>query len=277
MDQILARVKRKRAKPYFKLISDEQLFEPISVNLESCVRYEPDHNLDEDAWFKIDNFSNQEFCLDILKSDFDSKDYDDLVKEQFSEITYIISVQSENFYFQKITPRLYVTQRFLAFSEIAKLEESSNRLSINPTPDAVYFKQEDTLIFRKLAIISSIFKGIDQLYREATNEEVEQFLGESFIKLENDYERDKVSKPNRKRIGLAMKTVEDMSNDNRTHLLTYIDEYCDKKLTFDEENQQFSISTDDELKLLLYGLEQRFYTTEIGHEKRVANSVTKME
>lgn len=32
-------------------------------------------------------------------------------------------------------------------------------------------------------------------------------------------------------------------------------------------------SNDEELKFLLYGIEQRFYTTILGDEKRLANSI----
>lgn len=154
------------------------------------------------------------------------------------------------------------------FGEAAEIEKSQTRLVINALPDAVYFKVADTLIFKNLATISSIFKGIDELYKEATKEEVEQFLDAQFIELGNDYNVDSVSKPNRKRIGLAMATLDAMSADDKANMLDYIDGYCgEQKLKFDKENQKFEISNDDELKLLLYGIEQRFYTTPFGKEK----------
>lgn len=274
MDQILAKVKGLRKNPYFKLVSDRSLFDEIAVNLDTCIPYNPDHNLDEDAWFKIEEFGQKDFCIEPLKKDFDSKDYDNLVKNNFSKIAYLFSVQGDDFYFQKITPSLFVKRKTLIFGEVAELEQSQTRLVINSLPDAVYFKAADTLIFRNLTTISSIFTGIDELYKEATNEEVEQFLAEPFIELTDDYNLDKVSKPNRKRIGLAMATLEAMSDDDKTNILDYIDGYCgEQRLTFDRENQKFEISNDDELKILLYGIEQRFYTTPFSHEKRIANSV----
>lgn len=100
--------------------------------------------------------------------------------------------------------------------------------------------------------------------KEATNQEVQTFLDEPFITLAKNYGLDHVSKPNRKRIALAMATLATMSDDDKTNMLGYIDEYCDKKLSFDAENSKFEVSTDDELKLLLYGIEQRFYTTPFG-------------
>lgn len=35
----------------------------------------------------------------------------------------------------------------------------------------------------------------------------------------------------------------------------------------------FSVGSEDDLKMVLYGIEQRFYTIPIGGEKRIANSV----
>jgi len=276
MDHILAHIKTRAKKRIFKLVSEQSLFDPVTVDLTACVPYNPDHNLDEDSWFKIEGFSNQAFCIDLLQKVYDSKDYDDLTKENFSKIAYLFAVQGEDFYFQKITPSLFVKRKTLVFGEAATLEQSQTRLVINALPDAVYFKGSDALVFRNLATISSIFKGIDELYKEATKEEVEQFLDESFIELSNDYGVEKVSTPNRKRIGLAMKTLESMSADDKTNMLEYIDGYCEQKLKFDQQNQKFEISTDEDLKLLVYGIEQRFYTTPFGNEKRCANSVTTM-
>lgn len=59
-------------------------------------------------------------------------------------------------------------------------------------------------------------------------------------------------------------------------MLSYIESYCEDKLTYDKENKKFEVATDDDLKLLLYGIEQRFYTTPIGQEKRLANSVMRL-
>jgi len=207
MDHILAHIKTRAKKRIFKLVSDQSLFDAVTVDVTACVPYNPDHNLDEDAWFKIEGFSNKAFCIDLLKKVYDPKDYDDLTKENFSKIAYLFAVQGEDFYFQKITPSLFVKRKTLVFGETAELEKSQTRLVINTLPDAVYFKGSDTLVFRNLATISSIFKGIDELYKEATKEEVEQFLDESFIELSNDYGVEKVSTPNRKRIGLAMETT----------------------------------------------------------------------
>lgn len=273
MNHVLARVKRLTKKPFFKIVSNYTLYEKVHVNLDNCVVYSSDHNLDEDSWFKVEEFSEQAFCLDLLKADFDSKDYDNLNKNQFSKISYIFSVQDEDFYFQKITSSLFITKKFIGFGEVANIEEGKDRLIVNERPDAIYFKGPDVLIFRNLAAISGIFKGIDVLYREATQQETEDFLRKDFIGLKNNYDGSKVSKPNRKRIALAMDSLGKLSDQERVDILAYIGDYCSEKLNFVEATKKFEISTDDELKLLLYGIEQRFYTTLFGKEKRLANSI----
>lgn len=277
MDHIFARIKTRSTNQFFKLVSDYTLYEAVNISLNACIPYEPDHKLDEDSWFKIEQFSQQSFCIDLLKDDIDSKDFDDLKKESFSKIDFIFSLQGNDLYFQKITPSLYVDKKgILYIGEAVKVEEGNNRLTINEQPDAIYLKQYDLLVFRNLARISSIFKGIDLLYREATQQETESFLQSEFIDLKDGYDADKVSKPNRKRIALAQNTLEGMSEDDKTGILAYINDYCGDNLSFDEDNQQFEISTDEDLKLLLYGIEQRFYTTQYGQEKRLANSIQRL-
>lgn len=273
MDNVFAKIKKLRKKPYFKILSDHTLFEAITVDVGFCPLYSPDHNLDEDAWFKIEEFSKKDFCIDIIKKNFDSKDYEDLKKSQFSDISYILSVQGEDFYFQKVTPSLYINKKTIAFGDSVIVEENKNSLLVNTFPDAVYLKTLDILIFRNLSTISSIFKGIDQLFKEATNEEVGKFLAESFISLAGEYEASSVSKPNRKRIALALDTLTKMSAQDRTDMMAYINDYCQHTLKFDAASNKFEISKDDELKFLLYGVEQRFYTTRFGNEKRLANSI----
>lgn len=276
MDYVLAKVKGNGKKKFFKLLSDQALFD-ISLQGLDFVEYNPDHNLDEDSWYKIEQFSKQPYCIDFLKKDFISSEYDDLTKKQFPNIAYLCAVQGSHYFFQKITPSLFVTKKMIAFGEVAKLENSGRRLVVNAMPDAIYQKSFDTLVFRNLATISSIFKGIDRLYKEATKEEVGAFLDESFIKLANGYDVEKVSKPNRKRVALAMSTLASMPTENREQMLSYIHSYCgEKKLKFDAENKKFEITSDKELKYLLYGIEQRFYTTNIGNEKRLANSIQKL-
>ena len=273
MNHVIAKIKGRKKNKIFKLLSDQCLFDSLTINIDACTDYDPDHNLDEDSWFKIEQFSQKEYCINLLKKDFDSKEYNNLHKASFSEIIYLCSVQNDDFYFQKVTPSLFLNRKMISFGEHAEVENSYKRLVINSRPDAVYFKKNDILVFKNLATISSIFKGIVIIYKVATAEEVRDFLKEPFIFTSNGFSEEKVSKSNRKRIALAMNTLERMSEEDRYKILGYIDNYCNTKLEIDPNGEKVNVSNDEELKLLLYGIEQRFYTTPFGGEKRLANSV----
>lgn len=273
MDFVLAKVKRARKDPIVKVLSDKTLYDTIQIDRAASVPYNPDHNLDEDSWFMIPSFKTQAFCIDLLKTPFDSTRYKELKKEQFTKISLICCIQDGNYYFQKITPSLLLRKKILIFGEVAELEDNQLRLVINSAPDAIYSPAQDILIFRSLATISSIFPGIDELYKEATQEEVEQFLEESFISLSNNFEASKVSSPNRKRIALALATLAALPQQEHEAMVSYIDEYCEGQIAYDEDTSAFDIGSDVQLKLLIYGIEQRFYTTPFGKEKRLANSV----
>lgn len=275
MDCVIVKVKRLKNNPYRKLLSDNKLFQDISIDDVDCIPYNTDHNLDDDAWFAIEEFSKKPYCLPILKKDsFDSKDYEDLERAKFKDINYLISVQSDDFYFQNITDSTFIRQKgIIFFGEVAELREDSTRLVIKEFPDAIYFKNSDTLIFKNLATINAIFKGIDTLYKEATQAEVGQFLAEKFIKLGNDYGANRVSKPNRKRISLALEVLSSLSPDQKTDMFKYINAYCGSEIDYDEDTEEFQINSDKDLKNLIYGLQERYYTTDWGKEKRLANSV----
>lgn len=272
MNYVLAKV----SKNFYKLISDKTLFNDIEFNKGLFVEFNPDHNLDEECWFKIEEFSKKDYCLDILKNEFNSKEYNEIDKKGFDKIKLVISIQNGNFFIQKINPSFFIKKKFFTFGEIAELKENSNILVVNSQPDAVYFKEKDVLIFKKITVISSIFKGIDSLYKEATEDDVKSFLENNFIELIDDFSSEKVSKPNRKRIAMALDSWSGFNDTEKNQIISYVSEYCPNSLIFDDSKGAFEIATDEQLKVLLYGIEQRYYTTLIKNEKRLANSIVKL-
>lgn len=71
---------------------------------------------------------------------------------------------------------------------------------LNNYLDAIYDIENDILYFRDLGRIKPIFKGIEELYREATQQEVTDFLSNDFLELTDEYTALKVKSANRKRI-----------------------------------------------------------------------------
>ena len=94
------------------------------------------------------------------------------------------------------------------------------------TPDAIYQKNNDTLYFQSLSKLKKIFKGIEELYREATDEETTEFLNSSFINLTSGYSTLEVKTANRKRITMALETLKKFNPKEKKQIVKYISKYC---------------------------------------------------
>jgi len=179
--------------------------------LTACVKYGPANILEDGEWFYIDNFSEKDYCLSFLVDDnLNGADYVEIDKINPEHMDYLVSYQNRmNFYFQRVFKHTVIqNKKYLHIGAEVEIKEEKNAVELSEVPDAVYLKLEDRLYFRKLETISVIFKGIDQLYHEATDDEVKSFLENDFVKLENEFSVDHVKKANRKRIALAISTLE---------------------------------------------------------------------
>lgn len=64
-----------------------------------------------------------------------------------------------------------------------------------------------------------------------------------------------------------------MTNDDKTQIKECIKRYR-PNLKFDEASSTFELSCDNDCKDLIFGIDQRYYTTIVGNHNRVANSIT---
>jgi len=239
--------------------------------------------LQDDEWFVVNQLSRQAYCLDIVKNNFVATNYSFMPKDKYGKIDFIVSVQDEGniFVFQKITPSyIYEKQKMLSWEHInaptdqAVLSNHKNVLVIKEGADCYYVKDIDKLYFKNLNAITSIFDGINILYREATNQEVEDFLDMDMINVADGFTKDDVKTANRRRIKEATERYRSFSPEQKAKIPSYISKYCPH--IYDEANRQFNVNDENSLTDLLNVLNQRYYTTEIDDEKRLANSVTKL-
>ena len=292
MDYLLAEIKGRNGG-LSMVLSDKTVFDviPSFVNTRA---YDDDYKLQNGEWFVVDEFSSKSYCLDILKNNFDATAYSNLSKKLYRKIAYVISVQededgNEIYIFQNVTSSLLLSkQKFISFgpfpdiavtgftnTDQASLVNNENILVLKELPDCYYVKAEDKLYFRNLSSITSVFEGINELYNEATDDEVQTLFDMEMVDLGADFGVDKVKIPNRRKIKEALARYNSFSDERKQKLPTYVSKYCPS--LFDEETQKFKINSEKELTELLNGMNQRYYTTEIDEEKRLANSVTVVE
>lgn len=275
MKCLIVKVKdRKRTPTYKKMISGKDIYS-FPSNLDDAIEYSPSTLHEENEWYMITSFSKTKFCIEFLKEDFSSVNYEKLSRSEVDSIDYLCSIQDDIFYFQNISKANLRPHKIVHIGDDFIYEENSKNININIIADAIYLKQDDTLYFQSLSKLTKIFKGIEELYRKATDEETTEFLNSSFINLTNGYSTSKVKTANRKRITMALETLSKFDTKEKKQIFKYISKYCNN-LEVDEKNKSFSIGSEEELKELIYGIEQRYYTTEIGNEKRLANSIIKI-
>ena len=73
---------------------------------------------------------------------------------------------------------------------------------------------------------------------------------------------------------MALETLRSLSKEEQLTIFNYIRNYCPE---LDNKDNKFTIHNEDTLKKLLYGIEQRYYTTPVGEERRLANSVISLK
>ncbi|WP_163400633.1 hypothetical protein [Flavobacterium fluviatile] len=232
------------------------------------VDYNPATLIENEELYQLKSFSNSEYILDFLRHELDTVNQDQISKADLKKLSFICTVQANLYFFQIINSSFFISKKWFSIEELT-LETEKPIITINPFADAIYDKNSDILYFKKLPAAQKIFKGMDQLYKEATEGETQTFLDNDFLDVNVAFVAKNVTVPNRKRIALVNETLNNLSNDEKLAIYDYTNEYA--QVTF--QDGKFKIESDDDLKFVLWGIEQRFYTTNIGGEKRVANSI----
>ena len=272
MKNVCVKLKQREKGKYRKMLSaEENIFPEFNPDNASTSPYTPGAAVQDDDWFYIQNIKEQEYSIDLFSEAYTTADFQKLDRADLDKIDYLFVLGDRFINFQNIPKsNLVAKKRILYLGEDFKYKTNCTEIIIKDLPDAIYDKNTDNLYFRRLESITGIFRGIELLYREATQEETDSFLANDFICLKDNYSSDKVKTANRKRIALAAKILAELSAPDRKNIFNYIGEYCPELRVTDNA---FEVGSENELKMLLYGIEQRFYTTPVGGEKRLANSV----
>lgn len=277
MNYLLAKTSGARTPIYNVLSQEEEIYS--LPDLDNTHAYDDEYKLEAEQWFVVEEFNQKNYCPDLLRNPFDPTAYDVLPRNQYPKLDYVLAVQTDHrlFCFQKITSSKVLQKRMLSFSmnEDPALLDAGYLIVLSEVPDAIYDAATHQLYFRNLSAITTIFKGIDELYREATDEETQAFMETELLQVAPEYTIDKVKKANRQRIKAAMEKYNAFTPEQKQAIPPYLRSYC-PTLTFDEATGRFQISNEKELTELLNGLNQRYYTTEIDGERRLANSVTRL-
>lgn len=257
------------------------------ANTENQTQYSPTHRLDseENEWFYVDNFGESKFNTSIAKIG----QQDIKIEELFNRLTELTQFQSSDYpyikwlitkqgacyYFQKVLPSSRIANKtFLyCFEGEPVIQKINNSVELHKGyPDIIYDSTADRLIFKDLSRAKGMFSNLINLYREATDEEVNDFISNrTDISMPAPLE---IGVRNRKEVARLLPKIEALSDEAKNRLTRYINDNIGRTNLKIGDNGKIVISNPTDFKQYVTLLDERFITSEIYSEDRVITAFT---
>lgn len=262
---------RGKAGTFRKVVSDQTVYEDIPA-FDDNRPYNDEVRLRDGQWFVVEQFRQKSYAPSLVKSSFNAAAWSQIDRDDYDKIDYLVAVQEAGnlLGFQNVTASLiYKWQSWLSLDDQPSLLNKEHVLVIHNNADAYYIRDTDRLYFQRLSSITGIFPGINELYNEATDNEVEDALRLDLLDVAPGFTKEKVKTACRRMIREAMDMYDGYTPQQKAMMPQYLQKYC-AGIKYDVSTGKFKITDEKALAQLLNGLRQRYYTTEISNDKQVA-------
>ena len=275
MNYLLAKLKGKRGG-IRRVISQNAEFLALP-NFQNAHPYSPRRITERDEWYTLKQASIKKYenpFRELIDGQrLNTIRYGQITVPEYQAVHYFCFTSKDYFLFQKITPSQMLKKKWLSISEEPKFQNTQKIIILNEYVDAAINRKCGTLYFKDIGRIKDLYIGIEELYREATQEEVQSFIKQDFLELTDGYTIEKIKTKNRKLIALVIDKIQQFSGEDKRVLLKYGKEYLPQNI----KKNKFVAKSEDDLKNILYLIDERFYKGPISSEKMLANSVTTIE
>ena len=265
-------------KEFSKVINCDDLYTkpenitPKEFNPRSALTNETD-------WFVISNFSKTPYTLVFfskIDTTFPQLDLSSL--KSLRDISYLCWVKengdkTRDFYFQKTIPTKCITQtkNELFFSDKPNIKKVSPHITIENEPDAFYLSKEDKLYFKKLERISTIFKNINELSKEATAAEIDAFKNSKRYSFGFTLNTKDITKRMSRQIKKADAFLDSLKQSQKTAFNDYCKDFC-SGVTINK-NGKYTFPTLNDMKRFLDATEENFYLTPVTQDPRIVDTI----
>lgn len=273
MDILLGKVSRSLKKilcaAQINLFQDKR-----NLDLQNSIAYSPQSTLDDDQWFHIEFNAENTINNPIPDcSSANSNNWVQVAKVDYQKIRYIALIDKnvKRAFYQKIPESLLIKKPKLG---LFGLNDEPSIITdpiilINDLPDAIYDQTLNRLYFRHINKLTNIFLGIDQLFREATEQEVSNFVNSTIFRTDNGFDINKVSIPVRKKIALVQDKYANFTTEQQFEFIANVKEFL-PEINFD--NSKFHIKNNEDARDLADALDLKFHNTPITNEPRRTQS-----
>jgi hypothetical protein len=264
------------------VIEDGFCFPVITLEKE----FQLDYTLDTNEWFyvNLDDNEKAQMISNYLMALESSADTNNIVNRQYSELVafYLISKDLDGklgIIFNRIFDKYYIVSKtFLKFSlNEACVSKEENVVEFNNRVDAYWDDVTSKLYFKNYSFVKPLFEGIEKFYRCATSEEVNAFVDSEFFQIEDSFKRDKLGERALKHIAEIIDQKAIDLNDVAIRVLynEYANDYSESGFLISNIGK-FILTKSADLTNVINLLQEKYYTSQITREKRVANSTTKI-
>ena len=272
MGTIVAKVKN---DDQWHLVSDQVRIQYWDdIDLTDSMVYDPNNQIAH-QWFRIEELRHTDYFNPLFRNTIESGELQTINACNLDDIKFFAYFCNEKFYIQRMLRGCYIKKAgFWSIGESIQFSNDNKMVTINAIPDGIYDVNNDMLYFQELNRLYNVFPNIRQRYMEGTEDVVSQFLGNDIVSLGEGFSADQVSASNRKRISMVVADYNAYSLEQKTALKEYINISCGEDLEYDPNRKIFKIGDDRALRLLLYGMQMRFYKQPLNQEVQVATSTT---
>ena len=270
----------KVGRTYRKLENSDDISELVApeIDPENSIEFNPELRLETEDWFYIEIDDEHMSMIKEYEDKFlNTASLNDVSEEEFSKIDLIFrKVDNDGLVFQKITQsKRLVDKSILKWRYRSRRAERTiieNGIELKSENDA-YFDGNDKLYFKNFRTIRSLFKGIDDYYRIASQAEVDEFKEFYLVRFVKEF---KIKTNNLKMLAVLKDYGIDLNDIAvKSTLLRTYSQYPNQEFELDD-NQNFIIDSNRKLTCLLKLALGRLYTNPITHHKMEANHAKKL-
>lgn len=268
----------KVGQKYRKLENSDDISELVApeIDPENSREFDPEIKLEHEDWFYIEIDDDHMPMVKEYGDKFSSTvSLNDVTEEEFSKIDLIFrKVGNDELVFQKITQSKRMVDKSILkwLPNIGKPERTiiDNGIELKSEIDA-YFDGNDKLYFKNFRTIHSLFKGIDDYYRIASQAEVNELKRIDLVCI-SDFE---IKSNNLKMVAILKDDEIDLSDTSIiSTLLTSYEQYPQQDFKVSEG--KFIIDTNKRLTSFLKLALGRLYTNPITSYQMESSSARRL-
>jgi hypothetical protein len=261
---------------YRKLDNTDDISELVApeIDPENSREFDPEIKLEHEEWFYIEIDDEHMSMVKEYGDKFSSTvSLNDVTEEEFSKIDLIFrKVENDGLVFQKITKSKRMVDKSILKWRYRRAERTiiEKGIELKSENDA-YFDGIDKLYFKNFRTIRSLFKGIDDYYRIASQAEVDELKRIDLV----DFSDFEIKSNNLKMVAILKDDEIDLSKTSIiSTLLTSYEQYPEQDFKVSEG--KFIIDSNKRLTSFLKLALGRLYTNPITSHQMEASSARRL-